>query len=67
MLISGSTRQVEAVDCVTGAHRQMLLREWTKYFTSKDRDGMLSVSNLEFSHTSLESHVDQPEIVGVFV
>lgn len=39
------------------------MKEWVKYYTAEDRDRLLNVISLEFSHTRLENYVEQPEVV----
>jgi hypothetical protein len=61
----GSTHVMQVTDCGTKEKRDMSLKEWVKYFNSKERDNVLSVSGMEYSFTNLESVADAPEIVSI--
>lgn len=42
---------------------ELSMKEWTKYYESEERDRLLNVISLEFSHTSLDNYVEQPDVV----
>jgi F-box/leucine-rich repeat protein 10/11 len=51
------------MDVNTQTAMEMSMKEWVRYYTSPDRDRLLNVISLEFSHTRLENYVEQPEVV----
>jgi hypothetical protein len=55
---------VQVTDCSSKEKRDMTLKEWVKYFNSKERENVLSVSGMEYSFTNLENVADVPEIVS---
>ena len=40
------------------------MKEWVKYYENTDRDRLLNVISLEFSHTKLENYVESPNLVS---
>ena len=43
----------------------MNMKEWVNYYENKnDRERLLNVISLEFSHTKLETYVQQPQVVS---
>ena len=52
------------MDVNTQKNLEMTMREWQKYFEEQDRDKLLNVISLEFSHTKLENFVESPLIVS---
>lgn len=59
----GSRRQLDVMDVNTQKAMEMTMKEWTRYYTAEERDRLLNVISLEFSHTRLENYVEQPEVV----
>lgn len=43
------------------------LLEWAQYYADDTKDELLNVISLEFSHSLLESHVESPRVVRLFV
>lgn len=43
----------------------MTVKDWVHYYENEERDRLLNVISLEFSHTRLEDYVDQPEVVSI--
>jgi F-box/leucine-rich repeat protein 10/11 len=59
----GSRRQLDVMDVQTQRDYTMSMKEWCEYYNNPQRDRLLNVISLEFSHTKLEQHVDSPYIV----
>ncbi|XP_078680561.1 lysine-specific demethylase 2A-like isoform X1 [Branchiostoma floridae x Branchiostoma belcheri] len=59
----GSRRMVDVMDVNTQKGIEMSMQQWTRYFEQKEREKLYNVISLEFSHTRLENHVVQPEVV----
>ncbi|XP_064613441.1 lysine-specific demethylase 2A-like isoform X2 [Liolophura sinensis] len=59
----GSRRMLDVMDVNTQKGLEMSMKEWVKYYETKDRDRLLNVISLEFSHTRLETYVDSPTVV----
>ncbi|ELT93702.1 hypothetical protein CAPTEDRAFT_226024 [Capitella teleta] len=59
----GSRRQLDVMDVSTQTAMEMSMKEWVRYYTADERDRLLNVISLEFSHTRLENYVEQPEVV----
>ncbi|XP_013394792.1 lysine-specific demethylase 2B [Lingula anatina] len=59
----GSRRMVDVMDVNTQKGFEMSMKEWVKYYETKERDRLLNVISLEFSHTRLENYVECPEVV----
>lgn len=55
---------LDVMDVNTQKGLEMSMKEWVKYYETKDRDRLLNVISLEFSHTRLETYVDSPTVVG---
>lgn len=62
-LCVGSTRVLEVMDVNTQKNIQMTMKEWQHYYDKPEKDRLLNVISLEFSHTKLDSFVQAPEIV----
>ena len=43
----------------------MTMAQWTKYFGSPEKDRILNVISLEFSHTGMDRLVEPPELVRI--
>jgi hypothetical protein len=59
----GSRRIVDVMDVNTQKGMEMSMKEWVTYYQNPDKDKLLNVISLEFSHTRLENYVEQPEAV----
>ena len=59
----GSKRVIDVIDCSTQKNLQMTMKEWCEYYENTNRDRILNVISLEFSHTKLEDYVEPPLIV----
>ena len=64
MLLAGSRRQLDVLDVTTQKALDMTMKDWVKYYENPDRERLLNVISLEFSHTRLENYVEQPEVVS---
>ena len=63
-LLSGSMRILDVVDVTTQKDLTMTVKEWVRYYENPERERLLNVISLEFSHTKLENYVDQPDVVS---
>lgn len=54
------------MDVTTQKDIEMTMKEWVKYFENPQRDKLLNVISLEFSHTKLESYIESPKLVSTF-
>lgn len=63
-IVSGSYRLLDVVDVNTQQDLVMTVKDWVQYYETSERDRLLNVISLEFSHTCLEDYVDQPEVVS---
>lgn len=52
---SGSMREIDVIDVSRQEDYKMLMREWTEYFSSPNRQKIFNVISLEFSKTRLVS------------
>lgn len=59
----GSRRQLDVMDVNTQKNFEMSMKEWQRYYEDPDKDKLLNVISLEFSHTRLEQLVLPPSIV----
>ena len=59
----GHQRIIDVMDVKTQKNIEMSMKDWCKYYESKNRDRLLNVISLEFSHTKLDDLVDSPLIV----
>lgn len=59
----GSKRVIDVMDCSTQKGFTMTMKEWCEYYENIDRDRILNVISLEFSHTKLEDYVEAPLLV----
>lgn len=48
---SGSMREIDVIDVSKQEDYKMLMREWTEYYNSPNRDKIFNVISLEFSNT----------------
>lgn len=61
--ISGSKRILDVMDVNTQKNEDMTMKEWQKYYEDPNKERLLNVISLEFSHTKLENYVQSPELV----
>eukprot|EP00795_Rhopilema_esculentum_P015221 gene15221-6425_t len=54
---------VDVVDTSTQQPIEMTMTQWTKYFATPEKDRILNVISLEFSHTGMDRLVEPPELV----
>jgi hypothetical protein len=59
----GSKRIVDVVDVSTQKGLTMTMKDWCQYYENPQRDRLLNVISLEFSHTKLENYVEAPTVV----
>uniref|UniRef100_A0A8D9A856 [histone H3]-dimethyl-L-lysine(36) demethylase n=1 Tax=Cacopsylla melanoneura TaxID=428564 RepID=A0A8D9A856_9HEMI len=59
----GSRRALDVMDVNTQKNVEMSMKEWQRYYEDPDKDRLLNVISLEFSHTKLENYVKQPSVV----
>ncbi|XP_030376620.1 jmjC domain-containing histone demethylation protein 1 [Scaptodrosophila lebanonensis] len=62
-LCVGSRRLLDVMDVNTQKNLQMTMKEWQQYYDNPQKDRLLNVISLEFSHTRLDNYVQSPEIV----
>ncbi|KAL5013885.1 hypothetical protein ScPMuIL_008155 [Solemya velum] len=59
----GSMREIDVIDVAKQEDYKMLMREWTEYYNSPNRQKIFNVISLEFSNTKLSELVQPPSIV----
>ncbi|CAH1115324.1 unnamed protein product [Psylliodes chrysocephalus] len=59
----GSRRLLDVMDVNTQKNSEMSMKEWQKYYEDPEKDKLLNVISLEFSHTKLENYVQSPTVV----
>lgn len=59
----GSRRVLDVMDVTTQKDIEMTMKDWCRYFENPNRDQLLNVISLEFSHTRLENYVESPTVV----
>ncbi|XP_062590943.1 lysine-specific demethylase 2A-like isoform X1 [Saccostrea cucullata] len=59
----GSRRMLDVMDVNTQKGMEMSMREWVQYYENPERQRLLNVISLEFSHTKLENYVESPSFV----
>lgn len=64
-LFVGSRRMLDVMDVNTQKNFEMTMKEWTKYYEEEQKDKLLNVISLEFSHTKLENYIKRPNIVCI--
>lgn len=52
------------MDVHTQKNTDMTMKEWQKYYESVNKERLLNVISLEFSHTKLENYVHAPSVVN---
>lgn len=60
----GSRRPLDVMDANTQRGLEMTMKDWVKYYENTDREKLLNVISLEFSHTKLENYVESPTVVS---
>ncbi|XP_046452222.1 jmjC domain-containing histone demethylation protein 1-like isoform X2 [Daphnia pulex] len=61
----GSRRMVDVMEVATQRNLEMTMKEWQQYYESPNKDRLLNVISLEFSHTKLEHMVHPPSTVSL--
>lgn len=59
----GSKRLLDVMDVNTQKNLRMTMKEWQQYYDDPEKDRLLNVISLEFSHTKLDELVQSPSIV----
>ncbi|KAL8580311.1 hypothetical protein ACOMHN_030935 [Nucella lapillus] len=59
----GSRRMLDVMDVNTQKGMEMTMKDWVRYYLNPDRDRLLNVISLEFSHTRLDNYVESPTLV----
>ncbi|XP_046386449.1 jmjC domain-containing histone demethylation protein 1-like isoform X1 [Ischnura elegans] len=59
----GSRRILDVMDVNTQKNLEMTMKEWQKYYEEPQKEHLLNVISLEFSHTRLENYVQTPALV----
>ena len=54
---------LDVMDVTTQKGMEMSMKEWVKYYENPEKDKLLNVISLEFSHTKLENYVESPSLV----
>jgi hypothetical protein len=62
--LEGSRRLLDVMDVNTQKNMDMTMKEWQKYYESANKERLLNVISLEFSHTKLENYVHAPSVVN---
>uniref|UniRef100_A0A1I8NZB6 [histone H3]-dimethyl-L-lysine(36) demethylase n=1 Tax=Stomoxys calcitrans TaxID=35570 RepID=A0A1I8NZB6_STOCA len=62
-LCVGSRRILDVMDVNTQKNLQMTMKEWQQYYDNPQKDRLLNVISLEFSHTRLDNFIQSPEVV----
>ena len=55
------------MDVTTQKAETMTMAQFAKYFSGSDRERLLNVISLEFSHTKLDELVHPPEVVSIIM
>jgi F-box and leucine-rich repeat protein 10/11 len=55
---------LDVMDVNTQKNMDMTMKEWQKYYESANKERLLNVISLEFSHTKLENYVHAPSVVN---
>ncbi|CAH2052035.1 unnamed protein product, partial [Iphiclides podalirius] len=59
----GSRRLLDVMDVNTQKNIEMTMKDWQRYYDDANKERLLNVISLEFSHTRLENYVQAPRIV----
>jgi len=57
---------VDVMEVATQRNLEMTMKEWQQYYESPNKDRLLNVISLEFSHTKLEHMVHPPATVHFY-
>lgn len=60
---TGSKRILDVMDVNTQKNEDMTMKEWQRYYEDPNKERLLNVISLEFSHTKLENYVQSPALV----
>ena len=55
---------VDVMEVSTQRNLEMTMKDWQEYYDNPDKDRLLNVISLEFSHTKLEHMVHAPKTVS---
>ena len=58
---------LDVMDVNTQKNVEMTMKDWQRYYDSEDKDKLLNVISLEFSHTKLETMVEAPTVVSTYI
>jgi len=58
---------LDVMDVNTQKGLEMSMKEWVRYYQNPERDRLLNVISLEFSHTRLENYVESPTVVCILL
>ncbi|GFS13473.1 lysine-specific demethylase [Elysia marginata] len=56
-------REIDVIDVARQDDIKMIMREWTEYYNSPNREKILNVISLEFSNTKLSEFVNPPSVI----
>ncbi|XP_060533055.1 jmjC domain-containing histone demethylation protein 1-like isoform X2 [Cylas formicarius] len=59
----GSRRVLDVMDVSTQKNSEMTMKDWQKYYEDPNKEKLLNVISLEFSHTKLENYIQRPTLV----
>lgn len=59
----GSKRLLDVMDVRTQKNLELTMKQWQEYYEKDNKDRLLNVISLEFSHTKLENFVEAPTVV----
>ncbi|XP_063541414.1 jmjC domain-containing histone demethylation protein 1 [Cydia strobilella] len=59
----GSRRLLDVMDVNTQKNIEMTMKDWQRYYDDPNKERLLNVISLEFSHTRLENYVQAPRVV----
>jgi len=57
---------LDVMDVNTQKNVEMSMKEWQRYYDDPNKDKLLNVISLEFSHTKLENYVQTPSVVSSY-
>lgn len=55
---------LDVMDVNTQKNVEMTMKEWQKYYENPEKEKLLNVISLEFSHTKLENYIHAPSLVS---
>lgn len=58
---------LDVMDVNTQKNVEMSMKEWQRYYDDPNKDKLLNVISLEFSHTKLENYVQTPTVVSTIL